>query len=189
MAKPFKSERAAQQQRLISDSLTALMLEKNYSEITVSTLCAHAGIPRRTFYYYFESIEEVLDHLLEVLLNECNLETMFFPGSEKEKLEEGFARFFRYWQQVRRRELEALLRNDMGPELITHCLKWIRMEYSWDQLIDHHPHEIRTVGSLMGTTCVFYTLYVWFDGGCLQSPEQMAAYVTQLLTSPIYKAE
>lgn len=189
MAKSFKSERAVQQQRLITDSLTALMLEKKYADITVSTLCAHAGIPRRTFYYYFENKEDVLEHLLESLLNECHLEAMFMLGDGKGELEQGFARFFRYWYHARQRELEALLHNDMGPELITQCLKWIHAEYHWDQLIDHHPQEIRTVGSLMGTTCVFYTLYVWSDGGYRQSPEEMAAYVTQLLTSPIYKTE
>ena len=189
MAKPFKSERAVQQQKLICDALTSLMLEKKYSDITVSTLCSHAGIPRRTFYYYFESKEDVLEHLLDTLLNECNLESMFAIGDTRAALEQGFARFFRYWQSFRKRELEALLGNDMGSELITQCLKWIHAEYHWDQLIDHHPEEIRTVGSLMGTTCVFYTLYVWCQGGYRQSPEQMASYVTQLLTSPIYKAD
>lgn len=187
MSKPFKSERAAQQQRLICDSLTALMLEKKYSEISVSTLCSHAGIPRRTFYYYFESKEDVLAHLLESLLNECNLESMFLIGDGKEEMEQGFARFFRFWYRIRRKELEALLRNDMGSELVAQCLKWLQIEYNWDQLVDQPAQEIRTVGNLLGTTCVFYTLYIWCEGGFRQSPEQMAAYVTQLLTSPIYQ--
>ena len=189
MARPFKSERAVHQQKLICDSLTALMLEKTYSEITVSTLCSHAGIPRRTFYYYFESKEDVLLHLMEMLMNECSLESLFVMGDSKAELEQGFARFFRYWQASRRKELEALLRNNLGPELITHCLEWVDTEYNWDQLIDHHPEDIRVVSSLMGITCVFYTLYVWSGSNFRQSPEQMAAYVTQLLTSPIYKTE
>lgn len=189
MPKPFKSERAAQQQRLICDSLTALMLEKKYSDITVSTLCSQAGIPRRTFYYYFESKENVLEYLLESLLNECNLESMFLIGDGKEEMEQGFARFFRYWHQARRKELEALLHNDMGPELINQCLKWLQIEYNWNHLVDQTSQEVRTIGSLLGTTCVFYTLYVWSEGGYRQSPEQMAAYVTQLLTTPIYKTE
>lgn len=189
MAKPFKSERAAQQQKLICDALTALMLEKDYNDITVSTLCSHAEIPRRTFYYYFESKEAVLEHLLDLLMNECALESLFVLGDGKKKLEQGFVRFFHYWKNQRRRELEALLRNDMGPMLVNQCMKWVRAEYSDESLTDHHPEEIRTVGSLMGITCVFYTLYVWSGNDYAQAPEQMAAYVTRLLTSPIYKAE
>ena len=77
MVRKCKTERSAKRQKLIQDSLLALMHSHRYEEIPVSAICVQAGIPRRTFYNHFDSKDEVLDSVLEDLMLEINLESMF----------------------------------------------------------------------------------------------------------------
>ena len=51
----------------IQAAFRKLVLENAYSDITVSALCTEAMIGRKTFYVYFESLDELLEHTLEAL--------------------------------------------------------------------------------------------------------------------------
>lgn len=186
MEKQFKTERAAQQQRRIEDSLVELMTVMPYAEISVCEICRSAALPRRTFYYYFTSKEDVLSSLLGRLLNECGLETISAAQPTRELLEQSFTGFFRYWRDCARKELAALVQSGLEQEVILGALKWAQEEALWRQRTDHLPQELRVIRSLMGISCVFYTLFYWYSTDMEQSPEQMAHYVTQVLINPIF---
>ena len=51
---------ALSSQTQISEALLRLMMEKSYSEITVSELCRESGVSRQTFYSLFRSMENVV---------------------------------------------------------------------------------------------------------------------------------
>lgn len=189
MGKQFKTERAAQQQRRIEDSLVGLMTVKPYSEVSVNEICSSAALPRRTFYYYFSNKEEVLTAVLTRVLNECGLETMAAAELRQEVLEESFVRFFRYWRSSAQKELRALVQSQLQQEVITGAMNWVRSEEVWRKLTDHLPEEIQSIRSLLGTSCVFYTLFCWYSNGMQQTPEQLADYVTQVLINPICRVE
>lgn len=185
----FKTERAVQQQKLICESLVRLMEEQNYAQITVSDICKHSGIPRRTFYYYYEGKEDALRDLMAQIMIECDLESMISPHLDRPGVEAGLARFFRYWYDRRRRELDAIVRNDLGQMLVQQCMLWLPTERSWESLTVDLPQDRQTIASLLGITCVFYALYYWQNNGYTQSPEQLARNVTELLTNPVYKVD
>lgn len=189
MTGPFKTERAAAQQRRIEDSLVELMGRRSYQSITVREICECAGLPRRTFYYYFEGKEDVLSALLERLLTECELETMFLPDIPRTEVERSFAALFAFWRDRARRELEALVSNGMEQELVNRCNKWMDTQEQWRQVIEQCDHQRRQVSSMLGITCVFYTLVLWCRHGFKESPEQLAAHVTAILTKPLWEAE
>ncbi len=187
MSKPCKTERAVQQQKLITEALVTLMGQEDYPGITVSDLCRRASIPRRTFYYYYESKDDVLSGLLGEILNECDLETMFSRQEDRRSLEEGFVRFFCYWRDRRGRALDALLRNDLGQQLINRAIQRISTDLKWQELILHNSEHRAVIGTVLGMSCVYYTLFYWQELGYAQSPQEMAAHVTELLTKPMYR--
>lgn len=189
MGKQFKTERAAQQQRRIEDSLVELMTAKSYGEISVSEICSSAVLPRRTFYYYFNNKEEVLTALLARLLNECSLETISAAATQREVLQESLARFFRFWHCSARKELSALVHSKLEQEVITAALEWVHSETIWKMLADNSPQGIQLIRPLLAVTCVFYTLFYWYNCGFQQTPEQLADYMTQVLTNPIYQVK
>ncbi len=186
MSRSCKTERAAAQQRLLGASLMELMEEGEYASVTVMDLCRRAGIPRRTFYYHYESKEDVLTGLLDELLEECDLETMFTRQQDRSSLERGFVRFFCYWRDRRRRELTALLRNNLRQLLLERVMKRTARGIQWQELILERQEHRGIIGSALGLTCVYYTLFYWHSLGFGPAPEEMAAHVTTLLTEPMY---
>ncbi len=187
MSRPCKTERAVGQQRLICDALIGQMEEGSYAACTVSDLCRRAGIPRRTFYYYYDSKEDVLSALMMQILEECDVETMFARQENRQALEQGFIRFFCYWRDLRRRELEAFLRNDLGQRLINGAIAHISGDVQWQSLVLDRPAHRVTIGSMMGMTCVYYTLFYWHRNGYRIDPQELADHVTRLLTEPLYR--
>lgn len=185
----FKTERAALQQRRIEDSLVQLIGVKPYQDVSVSEICANADLPRRTFYYYFEGKEDVLSSVIQRVFNECDLETMFLTDVRREVMEQSFARFFAYWRDQSRKELCVFVQNGLEQKLTAHCLKWVNSEEQWRRLVENYTQEKLVIGSMLGISCVFYTLFFWCRHGFRQSPEQLAAYVTQILTNPLVETD
>jgi len=189
MVQKFKTERAVQQQRCICDALVRLMEDQEYTQVTVCDICESAEVPRRTFYYYFDSKDEVLEHLLDTLVRECTLETMLPTGVDRLFLQGSFAKFFRFWRDSRGAELKALLKNGFASRLIDRSVDWIRTESLWAEEISKKITGLDVMGTQIGATVVFYVLFYWCKGGFVQPEDEVAAYTTDLLTRPLYRIE
>ena len=61
MAKTCTTEKTAARQRWIENGLLELMLEKRFEDISVTELCDHLSLSRRSFYRYFSDLGDVLD--------------------------------------------------------------------------------------------------------------------------------
>lgn len=189
MSREFKTDRAVQQQQKICDSLVRLMTETDYNQITVCDICAGAEVPRRTFYYYFDNKDEVLEYLLSYIIRECTLESMQFVGTDRAGMQKSFSKFYRYWRERRGVELKALLRNGFAGKLIGSSVDWIQTESLWAEELSKKITGLDAMGTQIGTTVVFYVLFYWCNGGFLQPEEDVAAYTTQLLTKPFYELQ
>ena len=189
MVRQCKTERAAQRQQSIKDSLLELMRSQPYEDIPVSTICQQAGIPRRTFYNHFDSREEVLDAILMDLLREFNLEAMFDFRHGIPAMERGFVRFFQCWQAEGRRTLDLLLKNDLGPRVMAVAQKWTGKEQVGFPRPTDISQEMIQIGSLWGSSGFFSILFYWAQNGYRQSPEDMAKYAVWLLTNPLYQTK
>ena len=60
MYKICQTEQSARRQRELEQGLLQLMLRKNYEDISVSDLCEHMALPRKSFYRYFSSKDGAL---------------------------------------------------------------------------------------------------------------------------------
>ena len=76
MYKQCQTEKSAARQRQLEQGLLQVMLKRQYEEISVSDLCDHMNIPRKSFYRYFSS----KDGALYALLDHTMLEYEFFLG-------------------------------------------------------------------------------------------------------------
>lgn len=186
MEKQFKTERAAQQQSLICQGLVDLMLKKSYASITVGDICRQTGIPRRTFYYYFNCKEDALSLLIAQMLKEADLETMLTSRPNERTLELAFTGFFQYWQKSRRDALKALVDNKMEQELMTQCLNWVDTRTQDMPLPQQFTPQMRSVVMRLGISCVFFTLFDWCKNGFQDDPEYMAHCVSRVMLEPIY---
>lgn len=61
---------ALKSQKRILEALLTLMEQEEYNNITVKNICKQANISRQTFYYLFESKEEIVIYCLNQFLDE-----------------------------------------------------------------------------------------------------------------------
>ena len=170
------TEKSASQQRQVTESLLALMQTRDFEEITVTQLCEHAGVTRRSFYYLFSNLNGALYALLDskILSEEI--------GGKAEALD-----FFRYWKQ-QKALLDALDHNDMLGLLLERMLNRILQEdydvHSW--LHSHGWKNNNRELIIFGFTGLMGLVYGWYYDGYQQTPEQLADFVDDMMRPYTY---
>ena len=165
------TEKSASQQRQITESLLALMQTRDFEEITVTQLCEHAGVTRRSFYYLFSNLNGALYALLDskILSEEI--------GGKADALD-----FFRYWKR-QKALLDVLDKNNMLGLLLERMLNRLLLEdhdvHSW--LHSHGWKNNNRELIIFGFTGLMGLVYGWYYDGYQQTPEQLAAFVDDML--------
>ena len=180
------TEYAVQKKALLETSLLNLMLQHPYKEITVTDICQEAEIPRRTFYHYFESKDDVLDAMIENLMQRCFLNVMFDLHLGPECKKESFVRIFRFWEGDNRTKLDALIRNGLESRLMTWSLQFIRAERIGILSNSNLDPKLVEIGLMVGVTDFFSLLFYWSRDGYLETPEQMAEYAIWVLPQAFF---
>ena len=86
MYKICKTEESSARQRSVEQTLQQMLLSRQIENISVSDLCMAAGIPRNSFYRYFDSCEDVLYALIDHTLLDIN-EDVFLHWNGNPNLE------------------------------------------------------------------------------------------------------
>lgn len=179
---------AAQKRRLqLEEALLELMRTKGYAQITVTDICRAAGIPRRTFYHYFDCKEAVAHAVIESMLNECNLTVMLELDRGFDIMREGLVRNFRYWQGPGRKKMDLLLDNGLSGEMMRCALRWLETErigLPSRPGISEKEIEIVTV---VGASGFFTLLMYWRKNEYQETPEEMADYAIRVLSEPLFR--
>ena len=187
MIKQPRTHGAIERQAQLEQSLLELMQNTHYSRITVTDICRHAAIPRRTFYNHFDSKEAVLDSVIEHMMQQCSLEVMFDFGGSLEDLKSSLTRNFRYWMREGRTILEVLMDNGLQGQLVAHAMKWVISEkpsFSRSPGLSAKQIEIITMAAAAG---FFSILEYWRNNNYLESPEEIAEYTTWFLAEPLFR--
>lgn len=149
------TEITIQKKAQIETSLLNLMMQQSYQNITVVDICREADIPRRTFYHYFGSKEDVLESLIETLMQQCFLEGTFDIPLSREHMEQRFAKIFRFWDGENRKKLDALIKNGLESRLLTWSSQRVQKEYIGSiQKINLNP-KLLEIGLMVGITDFF----------------------------------
>lgn len=184
MAGIFHTEAALQKKEQMENSLVNLMAQRPYQDITVTDICRGANIPRRTFYHYFGSKEDVLQSMIETLMEQCFMEATFDMHLGKEQLEDNFSKTFRSWDGANREKLDVLIRNGLESRLIAWAFQWVRKERIGIVQKSNLDPKLKEIGLMVGTTSYFSLLFYWSRGGYRESAEQMAKYAVWAMSHP-----
>ena len=80
--------------RSIKESFLSLLNEQNYDSITVTGLASRAGISKKTFYYYYSSLDALLEEMEEELVDSFLDEIRDIDILEFDKIVKQFLLFF-----------------------------------------------------------------------------------------------
>lgn len=186
MAMLCHTESSSRKKRLLESSLLKLMTQHPYQDITVTDLCRDANTPRRTFYHYFGSKEDVLESIIEDLMQQCFLESVLDIHLGADHLEESFAQIFRFWNGENRAKLDALIKNGLESRLITWSSRWVRVEQIGVLQKSNLDPKLLEIGLMVGITDFFSLLFYWSRNGYQEPPEQMAKYAVWVLPHSFY---
>ena len=186
MATHCHTEYAAQKKMQLENSLLNLMLRQSYKEISVTDICREAAMPRRTFYHYFESKDDVLDTMIENLMQQCFLDSVYGLHVGSARLKEGFVRIFQFWNGANRVKLDALIQNGLESRLMTWSLNFIQAEKIGILSNSNLDPKLLEIGLMVGVTNFFSLLYYWSRDDYRETPEQMAEYAIWVLPQAFY---
>lgn len=179
------TERAMKIQRKVSEALYEMLGEMPFDKITVQDLCLRAGLPRRSFYRYFENKKDVLDYVLLEMMQECVLYSMeVLP--ESGELGDVFYQFFTYWKEQKAGWLRFLRANHLEIALIRMFHEWLfeerRIRYMKKGISEAHLKTALTfaLGGIM------MILFQWAEDGYQTDPKELAKYASSVLTHSLY---
>lgn len=186
MTKPCTTDFAQNRRTHLEKSLLTLLNTRQYQDISVKDICMEADIPRRTFYHYFESKEDVLNSIIQDLMEHCFLEVMFELRLGIDNMKASFVRIFRFWDGDNRTKLDALIRNGLESRLMTWSHQFIRAEQFGFLANSTLDPKLVEIGLMVGVTDFFSLLFYWSRNGYQESAEKMAEYALWVLPQAFY---
>ena len=165
MYKICKTEKSAERQKLFQTTLLSMMKKTKYHDITVTDLCKEMGIPRKTFYRYYDTLEDVLHAILDDALTGA-----FLHIEVKQDLEG----FFGYWKQ-KKELLEVLEKSGLGTLLVDRI--YARMNEKDTALQIGSVDYLRYTGYVAALMTI---LLSWNHSGMKQSVEEVSELVMHM---------
>lgn len=186
MYKMCKTEQSAARQRELEEGLLSEMLIRHYDEISVSDLCNHIQIPRKSFYRYFSGKDGALHALIDhTLLEYEGFQTAAKPG-EKRTYQVDLERFFGFWLQ-QKPLLDALKRSALSGILIERSIKHALSDIGMPNRFLHQQEKLVRLHATMFGVCGLMSMVLdWHNRGYDMPPRQMSAIAVQLLTEPLF---
>ena len=186
MYKLCKTERSADRQRQMEKGLLELMAIKPYEEITVSDLCEHMQIPRKSFYRYFSSKDGALHALLDHTMMDYEGFNAVYLDNDRRTLEKELTQFFLFWM-AQKQLLDALAKNNMSGTLVERTMNHIASgEVIPRRFMAEQTQYVRKQVSLFCISGLMSIVLTWHKDGYPSSAEQMAAITANLVSQPLF---
>ncbi|MFA6620488.1 MAG: TetR/AcrR family transcriptional regulator [Bacilli bacterium] len=158
-------------------ALFTLLREKDYGEITISEVCAKAGLTRKTFYRDFNSLDDVVDFAVYARIKE------YTPDSTPSSFQESAYRFFVFCAQRKeilslfeKRGIYHLFAKSIASYLTeSSCLKALATSAGFNS-----ENRVYFWKSLIQEECAF--VEVWIRRGFRETPEELVHLNVQLLS-------
>ena len=186
MYKLCKTEQSAARQRELELQLLGAMSTQRYEEISVSDLCEHIGLPRKSFYRYFSGKEGALHALVDHTLLAFETRFSLITAAEPQGFQDGLEAFFRFWTE-QKPLLDALDRNGLSGILmeraIVNAVQDLRNSGS---VHSAHMWDLQ-MHTVMFSVCGLMAMVIaWHRDGYPQDAAYMAKLAARMMTHPLY---
>lgn len=185
MYKLCKTEQSAARQRELEAGLLSVMEVRRYEDISISELCDHLQIPRKSFYRYFSSKDGALHALLDHTLLEFERVADVYLVGKNNDARPNLERFFYFWQS-QKRLLDALERSSLSGLLVMRAISQAQQE---NQVPNHYltveARELRAYAITFAVTGLMSMVLEWHHAGYNKTPKEMAQVAAMMLSHPL----
>jgi AcrR family transcriptional regulator len=186
MYKLCKTEQSAKRQREIEHRLLALMKQKHFDDISITELCEFVGMPRKSFYRYFDSKEDALEALIDHTLGEYSgfnkTPAELKSRTPRREMEE----YFLYWKSMGPL-LDVLERSGRIGVLMDRAVAFpINDVVNMDKFLVKQDEFSKSVALKFAFAGLSSVMLAWYRDGCRTPVSDMAAAVCIALTKPLF---
>jgi len=183
MYKRCITEQSARRQRELEQGLLNAMLSHGYESVNISELCDELGVPRKSFYRYFNGKEGALYALIDHMLLDFSGEVF---SEEASAAMDTMERFFTYWKD-NRRFVDAIVKNDLISTFVWRCLsRSMETDVIAEKLLSLHSGTKREYVVMFFVSGLLSLMFQWHHGGFAESPREMASVALHLMTRPMF---
>ena len=161
MYKNCKTPKSEARQVEFQETLLRMLRRQRMKDITVVSLCQEMGISRKTFYQYFDTIEDVL-----YMIVDKELRNGFLTLEVKPQIDG----FFEFWKG-KKQLLDILEKNEMSQILVDRAYS---VSFIDDKSEIFSVEHMKYAGWI---SAIITVLILWHHGGMQQSPDQMEAMI------------
>lgn len=164
MYKVCKTEKSIERQKLFQTTLLAMMEKQRFHSITVTDLCKKLNAPRKAFYRYYDTLEDVLTAVIDDVLTEA-----FLRLEVKVDLEG----FFAYWKS-KKYLLDVLEINGLSTMMISRLYGRLETRPLKDGITGE---ELKYAGYISALMTI---LISWHHAGMKQSEQEMSRLIAEM---------
>lgn len=176
--------RTLRTKQAITDAFTALIIEKDFENITVTELAERANINRKTFYSHYNCIEDVLEELQEALggriveiYNQQNtkvFDVVTFANTMNRIMDENYCLYRRLVVANSYRFFSRNIKDSLKTAFISQISGYDKLS----------KEELDLVAEYC-ITGVFKMYKVWFEGDLKISKEELSLLVGKVVGGSI----
>ena len=183
MYKRCITEQSARRQRELEQGLLSAMLGRSYESISISDLCDELGVPRKSFYRYFNGKQGALYALIDHMLMDFSGEVFSEDaGAAMDTME----RFFVYWKE-NRRFVDAIVKNDLVSIFVWRALnRSMETDVIAEKLLSLHAGMKKEHVVMFFVSGLLSLMFQWHHDNFLESPREMASTALHLMTRPMF---
>lgn len=186
MYKMCKTAQSAQRQRELELGLLEAMKTRHYEEISISELCTELGIPRKTFYRYFDSKEGALYGLIDHTLMEYEGFSFDYLSSGNRKLQRELEQFFLFWLD-KRPLLDVLRDSGLSGILFERAISFALSDTVMPRrFLPEDTEDMQRHITMFGVCGLLSMVLSWHDGGFAESAVDLSVVATRLLEKPLF---
>lgn len=163
MYKICKTAKSEERQMEFQNTLLDILEEKKLKEVTIVELCQEMQVSRKTFYQYFDTIEDVLYSIVDRELQKGFLYLEVRPDIEE---------FFDFWKE-KRKLLDILQKNELSQILV-------ERSYFNSNIIEDKCYTITNMKYAGCISAIITVLVLWHHGGMIQTTEEMKEIVVTM---------
>lgn len=156
MYKICKTPKSEARQKEFQNTLLQMLEKQKMKDISVVSLCKEMEISRKTFYQYFDTVEDVLYIMIDKEMRSAFLLLEYNPE---------VGEFFAYWIK-NKWLLDVLEKNEMSNLLVERA-------YIFSNIYQEKAMSIRNMKYAGWISAIITVLILWHHGGMRQSPVEM----------------
>ena len=164
MYKECKTLQSRERQKKFKQTLFKMMEKQEFKEITVTALCREMEVPRKAFYRYFDTIEDVLNALTDEIITEAS----FYVDGQME-----LEAFFEYWKR-QKAFLDVLEKNGLSQKLMDCCFSIVINSEQFDMT------SAEAMKSSAYISAMVTLVVMWHHNGMKQSVGEMKHLVLEM---------